>query len=53
MIFLLRCKVSPLLFGKGISCIAMHVGVAMGLQMFRPYRAGRGILEEDSSTSSE
>jgi len=29
------------------------VGIDMGLKMFRPYRAGRGILEEDSSTSSE
>jgi len=36
MIFLLRCKVSPLLFGKGISCIAIHVGVAMGYKCFAP-----------------
>ena len=40
MIFLLRCNVSVLLFGKCIACIAIHVGVAMELQMFRPYGAG-------------
>ena len=51
--FPLRCNVSVLLFGKSIACIAIRVGVVMELQMFSPYRAGRAILEGDSSTSSE
>ena len=29
-----------LLFGKGIACIATHEGVAMELQILRPYGAG-------------
>ena len=41
--FPLRCNDSVLFFGKGIACIAIHVGVAMGLQIFRPYGAGDGV----------
>ena len=41
--FAMRCNASPLLFGKSIACIAIRVGVAMGLQMFRPYGAGDGV----------
>ncbi len=36
-------NVSELFFGKGNACIAILVGVAMGLQMFRPYGAGDGV----------
>ena len=38
--FLLRCNAFPLLFGKCIACIAMHVGITMVLQLLRPYGAG-------------
>lgn len=36
--FPLRCNVSVLLFGKSIACIAIHVGLAMALQLFSPLR---------------
>jgi len=38
--FLLRCNVSVVLFGKGIACIAIHLALAIELQMFSPYGAG-------------
>jgi len=38
--YLLRCNASPMPFGKSIACIAMHMGVVIGLQIFRPYGAG-------------
>jgi len=44
-VFLLRYNVSSLLFGLRMACIAIHVGVAMALQILRPYGAwviGRG-----------
>ena len=43
MIFLFRCKVSVMLFGKSIACIAIHLGIVRGLQILRPYGAESGL----------
>jgi len=34
--FLLRCNASPLLFGKSIACIAVHVGLPWCYKYFAP-----------------
>lgn len=41
--FLLRCNVKALLFGIYIACIAIHVELAIELQVFSPYGAVRRV----------
>ena len=44
-VFPLRCNVYPMLFGKSIACIAIHVGIIKVIQILRPYGAGSVVRE--------